>query len=115
MVVDWIWRLWNIAFENGVQPEDWRFAVIVPLYKGKEERTECKNYRGISLLSGVGKTYAGILVHIFRRVTKSDEQGGFRSGRGCVDQIFKLMQIYEKRSRKKNKNETRNVPLKQNH
>ena len=40
---------------EGVVPEDWRSAVIVPLYKGKGERTECSNYRGISLLSGVGK------------------------------------------------------------
>ena len=31
-------------------PEDWRSAVTVPLYKGKGKRTECKNYRGISLV-----------------------------------------------------------------
>ena len=49
--------------------EDWRPAVIVPLYKGKGERNECKNYRGISLLSVIGKTYAGILVDRVRRVT----------------------------------------------
>ena len=30
-VVDWIWRLCNMAFESGVVPENWRFAVIVPL------------------------------------------------------------------------------------
>ena len=36
--------------------------MIVPLYKDERERTECKNYRGISLLSVVGKIYAGILV-----------------------------------------------------
>ena len=61
-VVDWIWRLCNMAFENGVVPEDWRSAVIVPLYKSKGERTECKNYRGIILLSVFGKLYTGILV-----------------------------------------------------
>ena len=37
-VVDWMWRLCNMAFESGVVPEDWRSAVIVPLYKGKGER-----------------------------------------------------------------------------
>ena len=36
--------------------------MIVPLYKGKEEINECKNYIGISLLSVAGKIYAGILV-----------------------------------------------------
>ena len=50
-MVDWIWRICNIAFKSGVVTEDWRPAVIVPLYKGKVERTECKNYRSISLLS----------------------------------------------------------------
>ena len=43
-----------MVFEIGVVPEDWRSAVIIPLYKGKGERTECKSYRGISL-SMVGK------------------------------------------------------------
>ena len=42
-----------MAFERGVVPEDWRSVVIVPLYKGNGDRTECKNYRGISLLSVV--------------------------------------------------------------
>ena len=39
-VLDWIWRLCNTAFVNGVVPEDWRSAVIIPLYKGKGEMTE---------------------------------------------------------------------------
>ena len=43
--------------------------LIVPLYKGKGERSECKNSRGISLLSVVRKIYAGILVDRVRRVT----------------------------------------------
>ena len=30
-----------------------------------------------------------------------DEQGGFRAGRGCVDQIFTLKQISEKAWEKK--------------
>ena len=47
--LDWIWRLRNMAFESGVLLEDWISAAIVSL------GTECKNYRGISLLSIVGK------------------------------------------------------------
>ena len=49
-VVDWSWMLCNMACKSGVVPQDWRLAVILPLYKGKGERTECSNYRGISLL-----------------------------------------------------------------
>ena len=29
-----------MGFESGVVPEDWRPAVIVPLHKGKGERSE---------------------------------------------------------------------------
>ena len=54
-VVDWIWRLCNRAFGTVGVPEEWRSAVIFPLYKGKGKRTECKNYRDTSLLSMFGK------------------------------------------------------------
>ena len=37
-----------MVFESGVVPEGRMSAVIVPLYKGKRERNECKNYRGIN-------------------------------------------------------------------
>ena len=50
-VVDWIQRLGNMAFESGVVMAEWRFGMIFPLYKGKGERMEYSNYRGISLLS----------------------------------------------------------------
>ena len=85
MVVDWIWSLCNIAFERSVVPEDWRSAVIVPLYKGKGERTESKNYRSISLLSLVRKIYVGILVDRVCILTEGlidDEQGGFQIREG---------------------------------
>ena len=61
-MVNWIWRLCNMVFENVVVSEDWKSAVIVSLYKGKGKKTEYKNYTSITLLSMVGKIYAGILV-----------------------------------------------------
>ena len=78
--------------------------MIVPLYKGKGERTEYSNYRSVSLLSVIEKIYAGIIVDRVRRVNGGlidDGQGGFREGRWCVDRIFTLEQIGEK-AREKN-------------
>ena len=52
----------------------------------------------------VRKIYVGILVDRVRRVTGGwidDDQGGFRTGRGCVDQIFTLKQIGKKAREKK--------------
>ena len=34
VVVEWIWKQCNMAFESGVAPEDLRSGVIVPLHKG---------------------------------------------------------------------------------
>ena len=55
--------------------------MVIPLYKGKRDRTKCSNYKGISLLSVVGKICAEILVDRVHKVNESlidDEQGGFR-------------------------------------
>ena len=52
----------------------------------------------------VGKIYPGTLMKRVRRVTEGlidDEQAGFRSGRGCVDQIFTLKQTDKKAQEKK--------------
>ena len=52
----------------------------------------------------VGKICAGILGDRVRRVTLgliNDEEGGFRAGKRCVDQMFTLKQIGEKAREKK--------------
>ena len=72
--------------------------------KDKGERTECSNYRSNSLLIVVGKICSGILVDRVHNVTEGlidYEQGGFRAGRGCIDQIFTLSQKGEKAQDKK--------------
>ena len=51
-----------MAFESGTVPWDWRSAVIIPLYKGKGEKTGCKNYR--NLLNVFEKIYGGIYISI---------------------------------------------------
>ena len=41
---------------------DYRGACIVPLYKGKADKCECSNSRGISLLRVVGKLFGRVLI-----------------------------------------------------
>ena len=48
---------------------DWRGACIVPLYKGKVDKCECRNSRGISLLSVVGKLFGRVLIKTVRAGT----------------------------------------------
>ena len=54
-VLEWLVRQLDVNFDMGVVPMDWHGACIVPLYKGKGDKCECSNSRGISLLSVLGK------------------------------------------------------------
>ena len=63
------------------------------------QQYDCSNFRGISLLSVVGKVYGRVLINRIRDKTENvivEVQGGFRRGRGCTDQIFIVRQICEK-------------------
>ena len=60
--------------------EDSSSVVAVPLNKSKGESTECNNYRGISLLSVVGKICAKLLMDSVWRVIEGlidNEQRGY--------------------------------------
>ena len=79
-----------------IVPVDWVIACIVPLYKGKGDVHECRNFRRISLLSVVGKLYGWILINRIRDKTGyviAEVQSGFWRGIGCTDQIFIVRQI----------------------
>ena len=85
-------------WKDGAIPEDWRKSELVVLYK-KGDTKECKNYRGISLLSVAEKAFARIILTRMQKAVDKrlrENQAGFREGRGCVDQIFSLKILMEK-------------------
>jgi hypothetical protein len=80
-------------------PQQWKESIIVPIYK-KGDRTDCNNYRGVSLLSTAYKILSNILL---TRLTPyvneviGDHQYGFHHNRSTRDQIFYNRQILEKK------------------
>ena len=67
--------------------QDLRIDVLIQLYKGKGEKTECKNYRPNSFQSMVRKIYVEPLVDRARKGTEGlndDKQRGFGPGKGSV-------------------------------
>ena len=89
-----IWRTEQI-------PSTWKKAIIIPIHK-KGDNSECKNYRGISLLSIIGKVFMKVIksrLQKHREQTTREEQAGFRPNRGCCDQIFTIRQLMEERTR----------------
>ena len=95
-VLEWLVRLLNVSFDMGMVPMDWLGPCIVDLYKGKGDKCECSNSRGISLLTVVGKLHSRVLIKIVRARTEcalGEEQCGFRQGRGYMDQVFAVRQV----------------------
>lgn len=85
-------------------PEEWRISVIVPIYK-KGDQEKAENYRGVSLLCTGYKIYAEILRErleekIVKKKLLSESQGGFRKGRGAMDNIFILNHVVQREKRK---------------
>jgi hypothetical protein len=73
--------------------------IIIPIHK-KNDKADCNNYRGISLLSTAYKILSNILL---ARLTPyvneiiGDHQCGFRRNRSTMDQIFYIRQILQKK------------------
>lgn len=83
--------------ENRV-PEGWGKSIIIPLYKGTGDMGECKNYKEISLIDHLAKTYERILEKRLRTIIEPqlDDQHGFRSNRSTTDLMFALRMMIEK-------------------
>ncbi len=99
VVTKWMVKVCQVAWDGGVVPADWTKAIVVPVYKGKGRRGDCGSHRGISLLNVPGKVYGKVMTERVQRLAEekiSEEQGGFREGRGCVDQIFSFRLVVGK-------------------
>ena len=83
-------RRWHL--EGGDVPQQWKDAIIKVLHK-KKDRTECGNYRGISLVAHAGKILLKIIArrlsdHCERLGVLLEEQSGFRPNRSTTDMMF---------------------------
>ncbi|XP_076057287.1 uncharacterized protein LOC143034827 [Oratosquilla oratoria] len=88
-------KIWT----NEVVPSDFRDANIITIYKRKGDRSECGNYRGISLLATAGKILARILNNRLKTLSERilpETQAGFRPSRITTDMIFAQRQLQEK-------------------
>ena len=92
-------------------PIEWARGIIVPIFK-EGEKKNVDNYRGITLLSVVGKLYTSILNSritswLEKKKKIVEEQGGFRAKRSTSEQIFYI----ERGNSESKKNEKENLVL----
>lgn len=88
-------------YANGERiPDKWKEAWITPIYK-KGSRDQCSNYRCISVTDTLSRIYGKVLKQLVEKEyepNEIEEQAGFRSGRSCIDHVFTLSQLHEKRT-----------------
>ena len=93
-LVPYIETILNAVFKTGIFPENWSVGLLVPLYKKVSIRIP-DNYRGITLLSALGKLFNRTLNNRLNEWAEkcgvyTEAQGEFRARHGTVDNIFIL-------------------------
>ena len=80
--------LYAFVWRTETVPHGWRQGVITSLYKAGD-RTDCGNYRPITLLPTIGKLFTSIMAkRLERHIPLHDHQSAFRRGRGTMDPLF---------------------------
>ncbi|KAG0723026.1 LINE-1 retrotransposable element ORF2 protein [Chionoecetes opilio] len=88
------------VWQSGTIPPDWKRGLVVPIWKGKGDRQDCNNYRGITLLSVPGKVLAHLLltrIHSHLLKHQRPQQSGFTPGKSTTDRILALRVLVERR------------------
>ena len=80
-------------------PQHWKDAIIMVLQK-KKDRTECGNYRGISLIAHAGKILLKIIARHLSEYCERvgilpEEQSGFRPNLSTTDMMFVVRRLQE--------------------
>ena len=95
IIVPYLVIFFNLVLKTNVMPNDWKCALVTPLYKSKGSKQNCNNYRGISLLSPIAKLFEIVLsrqlnIHLIRNKLIVKNQHGFREGFSCESALHEL-------------------------
>ena len=83
-------------------PRDWKEGITIPLWKKKGSRADKNTWRGITLLSVGSKLLARVVAKRIQEWSEawiSEEQCGFRRGRGVDDSLMVSRRISEEVNR----------------
>ena len=97
-VIELAVRLFNLILKTGIVPQEWCIGLIVPIFKKKGSPDDPNNYRGITLLSVLGKLFTSCINvrlgnYLDARGIIGEEQAGFREGYSTTDHIFVLNEL----------------------
>ena len=90
-MIPYLTRLLDITMNNNAIPDDWKKAIVVPIYKGGD-RSVVGNYRQVSLTSVVCKQIEHVIAGYLRQVWEMsgwlyESQHDFRPRYSCEGQV----------------------------
>ena len=82
IILDSLGTIFNLSLQTGIYPDDWKLAKVSPIFKDGV-KTECGNYRPISVISTIAKLFEKLVCNQLKTymmnnniITKN--QSGFR-------------------------------------
>ncbi len=93
--------LYNLSINTEVFPEEWKSAVVTPIFKNRGKPQDPTNYRPISLLSSVSKVLDAIQCkaltsYLLKHHLITDHQFGFLPGRSTTHQLLFMISEFTK-------------------
>jgi len=89
--------IYTKCLEINYYPQAWKIGITILLPKPNKDHSKIENYRPITLLNTVGKTFERIINTRLKSFCESKNlfppsQAGFRSGQSTQDQLVKLVE-----------------------
>ena len=87
--------IFNASINTGIFPEDFMIAIISLIHKGGS-KTNCDNYRPISVLSSVAKLYEKLVteqleIYLETNHILAEQQAGFRKNHSTQTSLLNVM------------------------
>lgn len=96
LLSNFLCELFNDCVQSKCFPNEFKFAVVTPLFKNKGEATDMNNYRGISVLPPICKVFEKILAEQIRIYFSTNKlffsgQHGFREFHSCESALHEIV------------------------
>jgi hypothetical protein len=93
-------HIFNSFIVSAFCSDNWKFSVIIPIYKSKDNCAELCNYRLISLITCFSNIFEKIVCVHMRQYLVSNKilnqhQFGFMKEKGVVDQMLECMHFWQ--------------------
>lgn len=87
-------KLFNMSLQRRSYPHLWKSAIVMPLFK-KGDKSDTSNYRPISLISCVGKSFERVIFkHVYNHLISNSliykYQSGFLPGHSTVHHLIEV-------------------------